>query len=207
MRFGTVCTAATCALMIGFGTVAQRLDAQGIPLKPSILLRLGIGGGRGGTSVDGQSETAEGFIGHAGIGFSGLGTRLLVEAEAQPFEVQNPVLDEAFRAVYVLAAFQVGLLGAYVRPGLGAGVLFFTGDQAADETDIGPAVGVSAGYEIPVHRPGDRRRRALVDLVRCGARRPSLRDPAREDLELLRSNAPHRGSRGPPAPRAFHKSL
>jgi hypothetical protein len=128
----------------------QGAAAQGIPFKPGIVFRLGIGGGSGGTTVADESNTSGGVIGTAGVGIAGAGTRWLLEAEGQPFKVQNPVRDEAFRAVYALASFQVGLLGAYVRPGVGLGALFFTGDDVAEDTDVGPAVGLSAGYEIPL---------------------------------------------------------
>lgn len=125
-------------------------EAQGVPFKPGLIFRLGLGGGIGGTTVADESNTSEGVIGTAGLGIAAMGTRWLVEAEGQPFRVENPVRDEAFRAVYVLASFQAGLLGLYVRPGVGLAALFFTGDDVAVDNEMGVALGVSGGYEIPL---------------------------------------------------------
>jgi hypothetical protein len=131
---------------------AEPAFAQGVPVpfKPGLTFRLGLGGGSGGTTVSDESNTTEGLIGTAGLGISWVGTRVLVEAEGQPFKVQNPARDEAFRGVYVLGAFQAGLLGLYVRPGAGIGALFFSGEDIAVDNEVGPAVGISAGYEIPL---------------------------------------------------------
>lgn len=138
------------ALLAFASPFTEPSSAQGIPFKPGLVFRLGLGVGSGGTTVSDESNTAEGVIGTVGLGIAGAGMRWLLEAEGQPFKVQNPVLDEAFRALYVLAGFQVGLLGLYVRPGVGIGALFFTGEEAFEDTDVGPAVGISAGYEIPL---------------------------------------------------------
>lgn len=141
--------AAAAALSV-VSPLQQPASAQGVPLAPGILVRLGAGAGSGGTTVSDRSDDSWGVIGTLGAGLSTGSLRWLVEAEGQAFEVQNPVQDESFRAIYALASLQVGLLGLYVRPGVGVGALFFEGEDVAEDSDLGLAAGVSAGYEIPL---------------------------------------------------------
>ena len=82
-------------------------------------------------------------------------TDLTVDVAAQPFKAQNPVADEAFRAVYGLAGVQVGVgrsRRVYLRPELGLVFRSWSGSQVFVSSETSLAAGLGVGGEIPVGR-------------------------------------------------------
>lgn len=79
---------------------------------------------------------------------------VLLDVAGHAFRVENPVADEAFRALYIMPA--AGWHGdrAHVDGGVGGVLYLFSGPDAASTTDGGLAAGVSAGWRpSPVRAP------------------------------------------------------
>jgi hypothetical protein len=105
---------------------------------------IALGVGVGGTSVGGESEDTGGVLTGAVAGYSTGHVRLLLDAELQPFEVDNPLRAESFRALYLLAAPEFAFGRFYVRPGAGITSFFFRGEDPAESSDLGWGGGPSA---------------------------------------------------------------
>ncbi len=135
-------------------TLAQEADQpESEPLsrgQAGLVISLGAGGGSGWMFVGSRSESKGGFIGQLRVGgqTSG-GLQILIEADFQPFKVENPLGFEDFRSTYLLGAVQFYLSSPfYLRPGLGVQLRDWGGENPVTDFDTGAALGLSAGYEF-----------------------------------------------------------
>ena len=106
------------------------------------------------TSVRGESSTDAGplFSGQLGLVLSSR-TDITAEFIVQPYKAQNPVLDEAFTAIYGLLGAQVGLgtlYRTYLRPELGVVFRSWSGSDVFVSSETGPVAGLALGREIPL---------------------------------------------------------
>jgi hypothetical protein len=120
----------------------------------AVQLRAGAALGIARTSVAGETSTDAGplLIGQLGVALSGRNDLTLALA-VQPFKAQNPVLDEAYTAVYSLAGLQLGLGNQrrlYLRPELGLVFRSWSGSQVFTPSETSLAVGLALGREWPL---------------------------------------------------------
>ena len=131
---------------------ATTLHAQ--TRRGTVQLRAGAALGLARTSVGGETSTDVGplLIGQLGVALS-TRTDLTAGFVIQPYKAQNPVMDEAFTALYTLAGVQVGFGGShrtYLRPELGLAFRSWSGSDAFVSSETGLAVGLAVGREWPV---------------------------------------------------------
>lgn len=125
------------------------LDAQAP--RRAVQLRAGAALGLARTSVAGETSTDIGplLTGQFGIALSSR-TDLTVAVAVQPFKAQNPVMDEAYTAVYSLAGVQLGLgtqRRLYLRPELGLVFRSWSGSQVFVPSETSLAAGLALGRE------------------------------------------------------------
>jgi hypothetical protein len=83
------------------------------------------------------------------------GSHLTLGATFQPFKAHNPVADEAFTAVYTLAAVQLGFgktRRTYLRPELGVVFRSWSGSEVFVDSETSLAAGLAFGREWPLGR-------------------------------------------------------
>jgi hypothetical protein len=112
-------------------------------------LRLGAALSLARTSVAGESSSDVGplLIGQLGVAISRR-TDLTLGLAYQPFKAENPVIDEAYRAVYSLAGLEFALGKAartYLRPELGLVFRSWSGSQAVVASETSLAAGLALG--------------------------------------------------------------
>ena len=111
-----------------------------------------VGLGLGGMSVGGESESQAGVILGAEFGSHRDGyRRWFVDASSQLFDVPNPGLEEAFRAVTVMVGRSFGS-EVFFAPVLGIEYRSWSGPEQVEPSDLGLAIGISAGAALPVGR-------------------------------------------------------
>lgn len=122
----------------------ERVSRQGLALGA------GMGFGRAGITVGQQSndQTGVAIHGRIGVGMSDH-VLLLLAAEIQPFNVENPARAEAFSSFYLLPSLQIYLSDAfYLRPGIGLQFRSWSGEDPVAGSDSGPALGLALGHEF-----------------------------------------------------------
>jgi hypothetical protein len=155
MRQAVLPLAATTFLLLLPGHARAQQTNQPESEAPSdpqagFVVSAGVGGGSGWMFVGSRSDSKGGFIGQLRLGgqTSG-GLQILIEADFQPFKVENPLGFEDFRSWYLLGAVQFYLSSPfYLRPGLGMQSRSWGGEDPVTDFDIGAAFGLSAGYEF-----------------------------------------------------------
>lgn len=112
------------------------------------VLRVGLGASAGGAEVTGKNAHKSGIILNVQAGVSRERFCFLLDLEAQPYRVPNPVMGEAFRVAYLLPSVRVNAQRVFLRAGIGLSYFSFSGPEAFESSSLGPAFGVSAGYEV-----------------------------------------------------------
>lgn len=136
------------ARRFGLGLAAVALSVGRGEAASGPVLRAGVGVSRGSTTVAGEHAGRNGFGLNLQAGLARERVCFLVDIESQPFRVPNPVVAEAFRVAYVLPSIQLNAERAFVRVGVGVSRFSFSGPRAVEPSSIGPAFGVSAGYDV-----------------------------------------------------------
>ncbi len=77
------------------------------------------------------------------------GAALHFEGVWQPYKIQNPHFDEAFRTTYLMGGIEISTKGAYLRPSVGVAMRTWSG-QFAPETGTPLAFGLAFGFERPI---------------------------------------------------------
>ena len=109
----------------------------------------GAGLGMGRTSVGGEQGSAFGPVVSLRMGVPDRAVGGLVTLDVQPFRVQHPYADEAFRIAYLLPALQVNVRPVMLRAGVGAAFSTWSGSDAVTDAEIGLAIG--AGIELALN--------------------------------------------------------
>lgn len=115
-------------------------------------LRIGAGFGASSMSSGGASGSAAGLLVGLQASFvTSPRSDVSFEVLAQPFRVQNPNRDEAFRAYYFMLGVQAGGRTAervYLRPALGLVYRPWTGTDVWVASETSVALGVAGGFEF-----------------------------------------------------------
>ncbi len=122
--------------------------AEPRPQGSGFVLRGAAGLGVGGADVAGESAHNVGFAGGVALGFAGRRFEFDVEIAVQPFQVDNPVARESFRAAYLLPSLRIHGQHLYLRVGGGWVRYSWSGPDANVSSDAGPALSVAVGYEF-----------------------------------------------------------
>lgn len=97
-------------------------------------------------SGDSRSGLSLGLNVQAGLWREG-SRRWILEGALHPTTTENPVRAEEFRAVDLLVRYEVGS-DFFLAPGLGVQTRWWSGDDPAEDWDIGPVASLSAGTYV-----------------------------------------------------------
>lgn len=113
-------------------------------------VRLGAGVGIASTEVGGRTGMDQGLIASAQFAMlRGRRTDYALEVNGQFFKAENPLIDEAYTAFYVLAGPDIRLGSSrkgFLRPSVGLVHRSWSGTQVVSETETSLALGVAAGF-------------------------------------------------------------
>lgn len=124
-------------------------DSSGRPKQVRVRLELGLAIAR--MSSGGASASSVGpVVGGQVAVVSSRSSDVTLEVLAQPFRVQNPNRDEAYRAVYGMFGWQKGGAGpgrTYFRPSLGLVYRPWSGTDVWVSSETSVALGLAVGRE------------------------------------------------------------
>lgn len=141
--------AALCPFAAASPVLAQVGDAPapraGPPAGDGFFFGGGTEAGLGWATVgdDSRSGLSLGLTGQAGLWREG-SRRWILEGALHPTATKNPVRAEEFRAFDLLVRYEVGS-DFFLAPGLGLQTRWWSGDDPAEEWDVGPVASLAAG--------------------------------------------------------------
>lgn len=115
-----------------------------------LIFGLGVGYGTEEFSVSNENNTEKHIIQQVRLGISiNHKIYLLYEYEIHPFDMENPLREEAYRGKYSLFSLQIyPYKRFYVRGGLGIHSRKWSGLNPVTDSDSGGAVALNLGYEM-----------------------------------------------------------
>lgn len=102
----------------------------------------------GATEVARRDDGAAGLFFGVGAGIGGRSVQFVLDGALQAFQVQNPAIDERYRAVWVLPSIQFRYGRAEARAGVGRTLFRFSGRDAFEGTNTGSGVGAAVAWRF-----------------------------------------------------------
>lgn len=147
---GLLLLAIPTSLAIPAVAAAQATDSSAAS-EDQVRFRIGGGIGTASLSSGGASASSAGAVFGAQVAIVRSPTSdLTIDVLAQPFRVQNPNRDEAYRATFIMFGWQPGSAGqtrVYGRPALGLVVRPWTGTDVFVASEMSIGLGFAFGVE------------------------------------------------------------
>lgn len=131
--------------------LAASAQPDSSPSRDDTRLRIGLAVGRASLSSGGQSAASVGPLLDAQLALRrSERTDIVLNFLAQPFRVQNPNRDEAYRAYHLMLGWQMGSSGferVYVRPSIGVVHRPWSGTDVWVSSETSIVLGLAGGRE------------------------------------------------------------